>query len=222
MLVSHQHRFIFLKSVKTAGTSVEIFFERFCLPPDVPSVEYREEVVTPHGIVGARPRREDSTWWNHMAASQVKAKLGDVVWRQYFRFSCVRNPFDAVVSMFWWTCRSEPNKFDGRPFADVREAFQQWLSNAALPTNTSILFQTDGSLAVDDVVKYESLVDDVARICERLGVEYLSSQFGAFKTGIRKSSWPSSDYYDVKSARIVSQKFEHYRGHFSYDLDWRP
>ncbi len=35
MIVSHKHRFIFLKTNKTAGTSVEIALSKFCGPDDV-------------------------------------------------------------------------------------------------------------------------------------------------------------------------------------------
>ncbi len=34
MLVSHSKKFIFLKTMKTAGTSVEIYLERYCVPSD--------------------------------------------------------------------------------------------------------------------------------------------------------------------------------------------
>ncbi len=33
MLVSHRHQFIYTKTHKTASTSVEAYFERFCFPP---------------------------------------------------------------------------------------------------------------------------------------------------------------------------------------------
>ena len=35
MIASHQHRFIFLKTRKTAGTSVEIALSKVCGPDDV-------------------------------------------------------------------------------------------------------------------------------------------------------------------------------------------
>jgi len=31
MLVSHLKKFIFIKSMKTASTSVEVYFERYCV-----------------------------------------------------------------------------------------------------------------------------------------------------------------------------------------------
>ena len=35
MIVSHKHKFIFVKTVKTAGTSVEIALSRFCGENDI-------------------------------------------------------------------------------------------------------------------------------------------------------------------------------------------
>lgn len=32
MLISHRKRFIFTKTAKTAGTSVESYFEQYCMP----------------------------------------------------------------------------------------------------------------------------------------------------------------------------------------------
>ena len=33
MLVSHARKFIYTKTLKTAGTSVEVFLEPYCRPP---------------------------------------------------------------------------------------------------------------------------------------------------------------------------------------------
>jgi hypothetical protein len=36
MLISHLHRFIYMKTYETAGMSVEVYFERFCRDPALP------------------------------------------------------------------------------------------------------------------------------------------------------------------------------------------
>lgn len=224
MLVCHSHRFIFLKTVKTAGTSVEVAFEHFCLPPGTPSVEFRDEVVSPQGIVGARPRRDNSYWWNHMPAGLLRQQLGDDKWDSYFRFSIVRNPFDAAVSMFWWQHRDKLADIKTAAFSEIREAFQSWIRDATspLPTNAGILFQNDGSLQVHDVIRYENLADDVGRIHRRLGLTFEAGRLGSFKSDIRPKGQGALDYYDRTAAEIVATRFAHYRGHFGYDLDWRP
>jgi hypothetical protein len=35
MIISHEHKFIFVKTRKTAGTSIEIALSKFCGPDDV-------------------------------------------------------------------------------------------------------------------------------------------------------------------------------------------
>src|SRR5437762_6689028 len=35
MIISHKHKFIFIKTVKTAGTSLEVFLSQHCGPDDV-------------------------------------------------------------------------------------------------------------------------------------------------------------------------------------------
>jgi len=88
MLVSHRKKFIFLKTRKTAGTSVEIYLEPYCLPPVEPFVatHRRQESVTPAGIVGYRgPNNDASQYSNHMTAKALKPLVGDDVWNSYLK-----------------------------------------------------------------------------------------------------------------------------------------
>ena len=54
MILSHEHRFIFLKTNKTAGTSIEIALSKFCGEKDVitPVVMEDEEIRSRLGYRG--------------------------------------------------------------------------------------------------------------------------------------------------------------------------
>lgn len=60
MIISHEHKFIFLKTAKTAGTSIEIALSKFCGSDDVitkiarPDQRIRSEVGYP-GPQNGRP-----------------------------------------------------------------------------------------------------------------------------------------------------------------------
>ena len=55
MLISHRKRFIYTKTVKTAGTSVESYFEPYCMREGEWSFSHsRAEYVSEAGIVGIR------------------------------------------------------------------------------------------------------------------------------------------------------------------------
>src|SRR5262245_8925828 len=105
MLVSHLKRFIYFKTVKTAGTSVEIYFERYCVPPDRYAGERHatHAEISDAGIIGSRgPDHRHPIWHNHMPARRVRELLNGQCWDSYFKFCAVRNPFDKVVSQFWF------------------------------------------------------------------------------------------------------------------------
>ena len=52
--VSHSHKFIFLKTRKTAGTSIEMLLEPLCTEPNSVVTEERATSITRQGIVGRR------------------------------------------------------------------------------------------------------------------------------------------------------------------------
>ena len=102
MLVSHRKKFIFTKTAKTAGTSVESYFEKYCMPEgEWQQSHTREEYISETGIIGYRGKKPPETkFYGHMSASEIKGYLGPEVWEDYFKFTVIRNPFDKLVSGF--------------------------------------------------------------------------------------------------------------------------
>src|SRR4029453_8467383 len=104
MLVSHRHRFIYTKTMKTAGTSVEVYFEPYCMPAGTWQFSHhRSQQISDAGIIGFRgPRqhRPEVKWWNHMPAATIRERVGPEVWDGYFKFCVIRNPFDKAISVF--------------------------------------------------------------------------------------------------------------------------
>ena len=101
MLISHRHRFIFIKTVKTAGTSVEGFLEPFCCPPGHVVQHWTPTLIFEEGVVGSRwPQndREDHGFYNHMPASEIRERCP--FFDSYTRLTTVRDPYDRAVSYF--------------------------------------------------------------------------------------------------------------------------
>jgi hypothetical protein len=105
MLISHLYKFIYLKTVKTGGTSVEIYFEPYCVAPGTPAGDrhFREAESSQFGVIAPRgdPIPNDPILHPHMSASRIREITGEALWNEYYKFSVVRNPFDKVVSQFW-------------------------------------------------------------------------------------------------------------------------
>ncbi len=218
MLVSHTYKFIFTKTVKTAGTSVEAYFEKYCIDPAEAGTaeEYRDVSETEFGIVGARAYdAKRHKWWNHMPAAQIKTNLGDEMWDSYFKFCCIRNPFDKALSAFaWW---SHLGKVKVPKDMDDQAKFEFWLTNEGPPLDRN-KYLINGKYAMDDVIRYEHLAEDVARISKILGLPPGSEGLPTFKTGIRAGSLSPDKVYTPTTIKIVERAYAFELKHFGYQF----
>ncbi|MEO0408567.1 MAG: hypothetical protein AAF289_14565, partial [Cyanobacteria bacterium P01_A01_bin.135] len=108
MIISHQHKFIFVKTKKTAGTSLEVFLSQHCGPVDVVTPIYPR--VEPHEARNyqggfnplpelamrlrhrhpLKPTLRDyqagKAFYNHLPAATIRCRVPRQVWNQYFKF----------------------------------------------------------------------------------------------------------------------------------------
>ena len=185
MIVSHQHRFIFLKSKKTAGTSVELALSAICGSGDIitplaqPEDERLRRGLSPQNwrrcTIGALARRRVAEvfdrsgksikhidYHGHITAEKARGFLGARVWNSYFKFTIERNPWDRQVS--FWQFKAGKMHCEGMPFAD-------FLRHDCAKLSNSDIYLIDNKLAVNHVVRYEHLVSDLEVVLAHLGVK---------------------------------------------------
>jgi hypothetical protein len=221
MLISHSRRFIYLKTKKTGGTSVEIYFERECVPPQTYKgpAHLSDEQVSEYGIVGYRGNNPKGlAWYNHMPARRVRDQIGKDIWENYFKFCVIRNPFDKVVSWWWFWLGLHSQAMALLPFAQIREAFVTTIRNGApFPVDRDI-YEIDGQFCVDRFVRYEHLNEELADVSRHLGISFNPADVGRYKSEFRKRPERFSEYYDQATAQIVAAAFDKELKYFSYDL----
>lgn len=224
MLVSHTHKFIYTKTLKTAGTSVEVFLEPYCRPPGEVAEHETAERITEYGIVGARGKGAGaSTFRNHMPAATIKKNLDPEIWASYHKFCVVRNPYDKVVSWFWMHCnRGLRNQLSEQPFDKVLEVFSHWmLVRPELPIDRDA-YTIRGEQVVDRFLRYEQIDADLAALCTDLGLEN-AGELGTYKSDSRNHrDRPFTEYYDKKTARTVQKAFGADFTMLGYDMEsWK-
>jgi hypothetical protein len=215
MIVNHKYRFIFLKTKKTAGTSVEIALSRYCDANDILSkIGHRDEpkraalgyqgpannLEPDDGSLGARIRRwrhgPEERFWNHMPASELREKVGEQIWNSYFKFCFERNPWDRAISHYYWMNRSKKRLPDF--YAYLGE-----LERRGLISNFDT-YAIAGRIAVDRVYLYEELAASLEDVAKRLGFPEPLVLPDA-KRGIRRDKRPYREVYGERERELVSR-----------------
>jgi len=224
MLISHRFNFIYTKTAKTAGTSVEVFFEPYCLPEGEWSFSHaRDERVTDAGVVGYRGgEAQGKTWRNHMPAREIRDKIGRETWDSYYKFCVIRNPFDKAVSMYnWMRQRDSSLKTKIKNFATSQSVrllqldFQRWARTIWTDRDK---YTIEGDFCMDDLIFFERLQKDTERISARLNLPIQNVELPRLKTGIRKKQYATADYYNPTSRQIVGEAFRPEIEAFGYAL----
>ncbi len=183
MIVSHRHKFIFIKTKKTAGTAIEAALSELCGPSDV-ITPYREESeqdrkgLSPQNYriehklkpkrpllrkILMRPERYYHTsvgFYEHMPAWQVRDYVGEEVWRSYFKFAFDRNPWDRQVS--WY--------LDKTRWRRTRPSFERFMASRRHYVDNYQLYTIERALAVDFLGRYERLEEDLNKALALAGV----------------------------------------------------
>ena len=100
-------------------------------------------------------------FYNHQPAPHVRWLLGRKIWRDYFKFTIERNPFDKAVSRYWWDTRNKEVRPEIGAF--LPKCSQRRLSNWPIYT-------IGNEIAVDYVIRFENLENGLQEVGERLGI----------------------------------------------------
>ena len=205
MIISHKHKFIFFKPWKVGGNSVEHNLIEHCGDKDLIDTTHRNPKDT-LDIIGKRK------------------------FNKYFKFTIARNPWDRMVSYFWWqdgglvgkNHRKNINKlvkmqFDGYQF---KEQFARWIGNYS-HFNQPFYFDNTGNPIMDHYMKFENLDDDYKQICKKLKLPYKSlKKIGTFP--FKKKNEEYWKYYNYESGAVIAQRHKKTIEMFNYTCGPSP
>ena len=202
MIISHKYRFIFIKTRKTAGTSIEVLLSSLCddkdvctpiYPPELGHVARNYKGRWPLSAELSRQRTgynvKSATDWikgrrfrNHSGAQDVKHRVGADIWRSYTTFCVDRNPWDKTLSHFHMCLRG----------SNPPGSFTDYLANTALCLNYPLYSDAQGQVMVDRVLRYENLNAELFELLSELGVPCAGARLVNAKGNYRKESTASS------------------------------
>lgn len=200
---------------------MESFFERYCLPEGAWNFSHgREETVCEAGIIGFRGSQAgNKTWWHHMPAETIRRQVGEAVWDSYFKFCVIRDPFDKLVSAFYFFARHGLGEALNDDRATRKHylitSFREWLMDGEVLTDRET-YTTGGKLCVDDVIRYETLEEGIRSVCHRLGLLFNAKEIPRLKAGVRDQSIQLAEYYDPACIAKVEKAYRFELDTFGY------
>ena len=226
MAISHQHKFIFIHIPKCAGTSIEKHLRKFTRlklmdPKILNNQEVIEKNLTRTGSIHALER--------HLSALEIRNLVGSKRFKEYFKFSFVRNPFSRLVSFYNFVLRlkrPDTSKLQVR-LALESTSFKDFIYHSLQEEKMELFFNQhmyiyDDNLKnfMDFTGKVENIQDDFSYVVEKLSLNninntnFLLKLFQGFYYNSPANVLPHSNrskptlyrqYYD-KSLRIEVEK----------------
>lgn len=219
MIISHKHRFIFLKTRKTAGTSVERALSAVCGADDVLTPGLGQDEGFRLGKLGPRnyeyvpplystewpnlvlrfirDRKMPLDYYNHMHAWRVRRRVSRTIWNSYYKFAFDRNPWDREISWYYQL------KAHGRRTGSFQEHLRQ-LPGARMGNHD--IYSIAGKVVVDFLGRYESLEDDLRKVMSDLGVSSLPP-LPVTNNRNRKDQQPYQEMYDDTNRELIANTY---------------
>ncbi len=169
MIISHKYRFIFLRTEKTASTSLTSALRETlgdeALHAGLKRPGWAKYSPIHHGalkrnlpdLFGLHP---------HATARQVRRVLGPEIFDSYYKFAVERNPWERQVSLYF---HREWKKGNANPDFDRDMRSRLYRNTEYVRLNNWSIYAIGGQVVADRVLRYEHLEDELGELSDALG-----------------------------------------------------
>ena len=201
-MLSISHNFLFVHIPKTAGNSIQNILQQYSddkIVCEAPHHDGRERFTVRHPDFRTR---------KHSSLKDYREQYGEEIFNRLYKFACVRNPWDRVVSYYF-----SPNH--GRTFLDktafIREIDKVPLTSSYLALTGQVQDMATVVKNVDYIMRFEDLNADFKTVCRELQID---QQELPVRNKSNRENYRS--YYDQETMEFVARRFADEISYFGY------
>jgi hypothetical protein len=203
-MISIENKFIFTHIGRTGGGSIENAL-----------IDYGSKKPHKSPYFLNNPKIVEFEASQHWTSIEEKRVLGDKIWKQCFKFTIVRNPWDRIVS-----------QYKGHVIKEVPGlSFEQYLYKSFVEkiSHDDLRFiqpcmdwitDEDGNMLVEHIGRFETLQEDFDIICEILKIP--KTILPHINKDPNKEHY--KNYYTPELVELIAEAFEKDIKQFNYEF----
>jgi hypothetical protein len=203
-MISFQKRFLFVHIPKTAGNSIQSVLREYS-EDELVVLRSEQDGIERFGLRNPKYKIK-----KHSTLAEYRDALGETEFGNLYRFTCVRNPWDRMVS-YYFTPTQKAEALD-------RKKFRKIISSALSVADYLQLDkgEEDPFGNVDYIMRFENLADDFRAVCAALDISPMKlPQYN------RSNREHYSKYYDDDLRKLVRVRFAAEIERFGYTFEQR-
>jgi len=176
-IINNTHQFIYLHVPRTAGTSITTLFSSLTTIFDleIGATDFGEKIQDAY--------HERFQISKHSDLTEIYNAVGDQVFKNYFKFSFVRNPFDRIFSTYNFLRSWDSPDLEFNHLIQSFKSFSQFITsdclvNTLVPDNMFFpqshwLCSSADDVGLDFIGRVEDLSTDIVKILNFIEVQFL-------------------------------------------------
>jgi len=205
-MINNKHNFIFLHIPKNAGTTItSAILSELNMRKNWPRGWHRQ----------FKKYKQHFTLSEYIDYGFIDSETAN----SYFKFAFVRNPWDKLLSEFFYRKKLHGNAVANWTFKGYLQ--QSWGGNNMrhlaikqhIRPQHEFLYDTNGIRMVDFIGRFENLKEDFGFVCNKLGIKNLITEV-KYNTNHKHYT----EYYDDETRSIVAEKYKKDIEYFNYEF----
>jgi Sulfotransferase family len=189
-MISFQKRFLFVHIPKTAGNSIQSALREYS-EDQLLALRKEQDGIERFGLRNPKYKIK-----KHSTLAEYRCAVGDAQFGNLYKFTCVRNPWDRMVS-YYFTPTQSSEIWDRKKFKEVILRAVSVADYLRLDNGEQDPFEN-----VDYVMRFEKLADDFRTVCAALDISLVTlPQYN------RSNREHYSRYYDDELRELVRTRF---------------